>query len=216
MVTFFVYTYYLIVCKCNRNMNKKLIRLTESDLHRIVRYSVNKLLRESVEDKGFGLEDLDYDGFYMNRFLMAKEMEIETKTDCLTKGSNGGNVSVYDFLNHDYVLSSYERESYDELLINVIKAFKRYKAAGGTEKLFHNRSVGEFVVKFYLEVCNKLNELYKAHGESPIPLNNVTPPNNKDLSALLNLNDNIFANIRELEEYESESDYHNFDDDDDF
>ena len=28
-------------------MNKKLIRLTESDLHRIVRKSVNKILRES-------------------------------------------------------------------------------------------------------------------------------------------------------------------------
>ena len=32
---------------CNRNMNKKLIRLTESDLHRIVRESVNKVLMES-------------------------------------------------------------------------------------------------------------------------------------------------------------------------
>ena len=34
---------------CNRNMNKKLIRLTESDLHRIVKESVNKVLRESLE-----------------------------------------------------------------------------------------------------------------------------------------------------------------------
>ena len=31
----------------NRNMNKKLIRLTESDLHRIVRESVNKVLNET-------------------------------------------------------------------------------------------------------------------------------------------------------------------------
>ena len=31
---------------CNRNMNNKLIRLTESDLHRIVRESVNKVLNE--------------------------------------------------------------------------------------------------------------------------------------------------------------------------
>ena len=30
-----------------RNMNKKLIRLTESDLHRIVRESVNKVLNEA-------------------------------------------------------------------------------------------------------------------------------------------------------------------------
>ena len=32
----------------NRNMNKKLIRLTESDLHKIVKESVNKILRESI------------------------------------------------------------------------------------------------------------------------------------------------------------------------
>ena len=31
---------------CNKNMNKKLIRLTESDLHRIVRESVNNVLTE--------------------------------------------------------------------------------------------------------------------------------------------------------------------------
>lgn len=31
---------------CNLNMNKKLIRLTESDLHRIVKESVNKILNE--------------------------------------------------------------------------------------------------------------------------------------------------------------------------
>ena len=36
---------------CNRNMNKKLIRLTESDLHRIVKESVNKvMMRESLDD----------------------------------------------------------------------------------------------------------------------------------------------------------------------
>lgn len=33
---------------CNINMNKKLIRLTESDLHRIVKESVNKILNEGV------------------------------------------------------------------------------------------------------------------------------------------------------------------------
>jgi hypothetical protein len=32
---------------CNLNMNKKLIRLTESDLHRIVKESVNRVLREN-------------------------------------------------------------------------------------------------------------------------------------------------------------------------
>lgn len=33
---------------CNLNMNKKLIKLTESDLHRIVKESVKKILKESV------------------------------------------------------------------------------------------------------------------------------------------------------------------------
>lgn len=38
-----------INCNKNRNMNKKQIRLTESDLHRIVKESVKKVLRESLE-----------------------------------------------------------------------------------------------------------------------------------------------------------------------
>ena len=36
--------------KHNTNMNKKFIRLTESDLHRIVKQSVNKILKESLYD----------------------------------------------------------------------------------------------------------------------------------------------------------------------
>lgn len=32
-------------------MNKKLIRLTESDLHRIIKESVNKILKESYEEE---------------------------------------------------------------------------------------------------------------------------------------------------------------------
>ena len=34
---------------CNLNMNKKLIRLTESDLHKIVKESVNKILMEEFD-----------------------------------------------------------------------------------------------------------------------------------------------------------------------
>jgi hypothetical protein len=34
----------------SKTMNKKLIRLTESDLHRIIKRSVNKILKESFED----------------------------------------------------------------------------------------------------------------------------------------------------------------------
>ena len=35
-------------------MNKKLIRLTEQDLHRIVKESVEKILAENIEDEGLG------------------------------------------------------------------------------------------------------------------------------------------------------------------
>ena len=47
-------------------MNKKLIRLTESDLHRIIKQSVNKVLKESsdsVNAQPFGRpEDTMFDG----------------------------------------------------------------------------------------------------------------------------------------------------------
>jgi hypothetical protein len=46
---------------CNRNMNKKLIRLTESDLHRIVKESVQKLLVKGSENKTVK-EDIGYTG----------------------------------------------------------------------------------------------------------------------------------------------------------
>ena len=38
-------------------MNKKLIRLTENDLHRIVKQSVNNVLREDV-DNGMSLDNI--------------------------------------------------------------------------------------------------------------------------------------------------------------
>lgn len=44
---------------CNTNMNKKLIRLTESDLHRIVKESVKRALNEGTsqwaEEEGYGM-----------------------------------------------------------------------------------------------------------------------------------------------------------------
>lgn len=53
--------------KQNKNMDKKFIRLTESDLHRIVRKSVNKILKETVLPNGQGTdwdEPYDYDEPY--------------------------------------------------------------------------------------------------------------------------------------------------------
>ena len=45
--------------KRNTNMNKKLIRLTESDLHRIVKESVNRVLREGEYNFASGTENYD-------------------------------------------------------------------------------------------------------------------------------------------------------------
>jgi hypothetical protein len=47
---------------CNRNMNKKLIRLTEQDLHRIVKESVNKVLNEELPKKDWGGVNIAYSG----------------------------------------------------------------------------------------------------------------------------------------------------------
>ena len=59
LTAFFVYdNIYLENKKLNTycNMNKKLIRLTESDLHKIVKESVNKIVNEThVIDKQFGM-----------------------------------------------------------------------------------------------------------------------------------------------------------------
>ena len=42
-------------------MNKKLIKLTESDLHRIVKQSVNKILRESHFDDMFNDAEIKFE-----------------------------------------------------------------------------------------------------------------------------------------------------------
>ena len=69
--------YYDIYCKNNEintyyNMNKKLIRLTESDLHRIVKESVSRLLKESI-DKTY----ITYDGINLSLSMNGEDMYIE-------------------------------------------------------------------------------------------------------------------------------------------
>jgi hypothetical protein len=55
------YTLYQIAnnrLNCNTNMNKKLIRLTENDLHKIVKESVNSVLKEaSLDDFNYGFNN---------------------------------------------------------------------------------------------------------------------------------------------------------------
>lgn len=48
-----IFIYKIIEINTYLNMNKKLIRLTESDLHRIVKESVNRILRESNRKEVF-------------------------------------------------------------------------------------------------------------------------------------------------------------------
>lgn len=75
---------------CNTNMNKKLIRLTESDLHKIVKRSVNKVLRESYND----------DDVYMSNYrdAMSDREESYTIDDLFRELKEEG----YDFLKYSY------------------------------------------------------------------------------------------------------------------
>ena len=71
-------------------MNKKLIRLTESDLHKIVKRSVNKVLRESYND----------DDVYMSNYrdAMSDREESYTIDDLFRELKEEG----YDFLKYSY------------------------------------------------------------------------------------------------------------------
>jgi hypothetical protein len=75
--------------KRNTIMNKKLIRLTENDLHRIVKRSVNKVLRESYNDD-----------VYMSNYRDAMSDREDTYTidDLFSELKEEG----YDFLKHSY------------------------------------------------------------------------------------------------------------------
>ena len=65
------------------NMNKKLIRLTESDLHRIVKRSVNKVLNEISIDTAIAAHkaaqgDLDWDEFDDSDEKYKRERQADT------------------------------------------------------------------------------------------------------------------------------------------
>lgn len=49
-------------------MDKKLIRLTESDLHRIIKESVNKVLSEVYQDNNGTFQDIDYSDIRGNAY----------------------------------------------------------------------------------------------------------------------------------------------------
>ena len=57
----------------SKNMNRKLIRLTESDLHRIVKESINRVLKEGVE---FSSEDPQEEWMYYQNKLQQEFDEL--------------------------------------------------------------------------------------------------------------------------------------------
>ncbi len=63
--------------KRNTNMNKKLIKLTESDLHRIVKESVNRILREASYD----INSPEYKQMYDNGNRWPDEMDDTALTN---------------------------------------------------------------------------------------------------------------------------------------
>ena len=103
---------------CNLNMNKKLIRLTESDLHRIVKESVNRILRESnnsgieitsdAEDVALSSDRIrQLFNKYRNREIslndLQKEIENETSWESLRLNGNGKvNQSKADWAKFQY------------------------------------------------------------------------------------------------------------------
>ena len=77
--------------KHNTNMNKKLIRLTESDLHQIVKESVNKVFKEADRHRpGYfkGKPDRHREGYWKERWAKqkaAKQAESEKDADTSEK-----------------------------------------------------------------------------------------------------------------------------------
>ena len=57
----------------SRNMNRKLIKLTESDIHKIVKESVNRVLKEGVE---FSSEDPQEEWMYYQNKLQQEFDEL--------------------------------------------------------------------------------------------------------------------------------------------
>lgn len=81
----------------NRNMNRKLIRLTESDLHRIVKESVNRVLKEVRYDFENQAYDEKYDG--ENTYLQVAMMgSPESYVKCNGRKPTNDYIRAYNIL----------------------------------------------------------------------------------------------------------------------
>lgn len=59
-------------------MSKKLIKLTESDLHRIVKQSVNKILKEGVGDNAYLQQNIQQAIFSLSAVASVLQKESES------------------------------------------------------------------------------------------------------------------------------------------
>lgn len=87
-------------------MNKKLIRLTESDLHRIVKESVNKVLSEAINE----LDPRTYASYADKRAKQAnveKYLGNDDKADSLYKKAHQGKQAAVKAFNNQY---GYDKE----------------------------------------------------------------------------------------------------------
>jgi len=77
-------------------MNKKLIRLTEQDIHRIVKDSVNRVLREDIDDDNYfggGLPDRYFDDDVINDDRISQKQIVQLDNIAKTIADIANNTS---------------------------------------------------------------------------------------------------------------------------
>lgn len=150
-------------------MRNKLIRLTESDLHRIVKESVNKVLNEMV-DEGQGWDffnrvrrdykngDQDLDDY--NQAMRDKETKVQARNFINTGDYKGDKGNVYD---RDHPASS---DSYYKSMDHVKSVYgddkeaqKEYGAINHSLGGKLGRAAGYYGARGYMEYQNLKNNL---------------------------------------------------------
>ena len=122
-------------------MNKKLIRLTESDLHRIVKKSVNKILKETVLPNGQGTdwdEPYDYDEPY--------QINCPTKDELMAalREKDWDAICGYNFDNPN-----------EPLVVALQKAINAYrKSFDMLERIYNNIAYGDISTDFLNDYSN--------------------------------------------------------------
>lgn len=136
---------------CNTNMNKKLIRLTESDLHRIVKESVNKIINEIGDT---------YDGYKMLGRLQNKKAYIDNDDNAVEQVRN----YRHNILKHNPEFAKKDKEIQD--------FFKRLHSSG--DEQFKKQAIAKlkegrgFLGGLVNTATEKFNEFYITHKDACI------------------------------------------------